>query len=251
MYQGEVNVAQEELNSFLAVAEDLMVKGLTQNQQSPAPAQVKVKERQVPPQQKQSVRPSSQSSYTTAPVLPPKQNYFTTQPVTSSVNIRNTIDEEEIQEVVPVKSEPREPPIKSLAPAPPQLHYSTDTSQSLTTAAEQYLAYQDDSYEDYGQYGDQGPAYQYGGAGDYQGAPDEEVEGHKEQLETCIKKIEEEGATYYTCSLCGKTTPRKDALKTHVENIHFPGSYQCYHCDQVFNSKITRNVHVGRKHKFN
>ena len=31
MYHGEVNVAQEELNSFLAVAEDLRVKGLTQN----------------------------------------------------------------------------------------------------------------------------------------------------------------------------------------------------------------------------
>jgi len=31
MYHGEVNVAQEELNSFLAVAEDLCVKGLTQN----------------------------------------------------------------------------------------------------------------------------------------------------------------------------------------------------------------------------
>ena len=31
MYHGEVNVAQEELNSFLAVAEDLKVKGLTQN----------------------------------------------------------------------------------------------------------------------------------------------------------------------------------------------------------------------------
>jgi len=31
MYQGEVNIAQEELNSFLAVAEELKVKGLTQN----------------------------------------------------------------------------------------------------------------------------------------------------------------------------------------------------------------------------
>ena len=34
MYHGEVNVAQEELNSFLAVAEELRVKGLTQGQQS-------------------------------------------------------------------------------------------------------------------------------------------------------------------------------------------------------------------------
>ena len=34
MYQGEVSVAQEELNIFLSVAEDLRVKGLTQNQES-------------------------------------------------------------------------------------------------------------------------------------------------------------------------------------------------------------------------
>ena len=32
MYNGEATVAQEELNSFLAVAEELKVKGLTQNQ---------------------------------------------------------------------------------------------------------------------------------------------------------------------------------------------------------------------------
>ena len=30
MYNGEVNIAQDQLNSFLAVAEDLKVKGLTQ-----------------------------------------------------------------------------------------------------------------------------------------------------------------------------------------------------------------------------
>ena len=30
MYHGEVNIAQEELNSFLSVAEELQVKGLTQ-----------------------------------------------------------------------------------------------------------------------------------------------------------------------------------------------------------------------------
>ena len=43
MYHGEVNIAQEELNSFLAIAEELKVKGLTQNQtggggSSPSPS---------------------------------------------------------------------------------------------------------------------------------------------------------------------------------------------------------------------
>ena len=36
MYYGEVNVAQDDLNSFLAVAEELKVKGLTQKDNSPS-----------------------------------------------------------------------------------------------------------------------------------------------------------------------------------------------------------------------
>ena len=40
MYHGEVNVAQEELNSFLAAAEELRVKGLTQNN-SPSNTNIK------------------------------------------------------------------------------------------------------------------------------------------------------------------------------------------------------------------
>jgi hypothetical protein len=35
MYQGEVNVAQEELNTFLQIAEELKIKGLTQNSPDP------------------------------------------------------------------------------------------------------------------------------------------------------------------------------------------------------------------------
>ena len=41
MYHGEVNIAQEELNSFLAVAEDLKIKGLTQNLSASSPSKRK------------------------------------------------------------------------------------------------------------------------------------------------------------------------------------------------------------------
>ena len=37
MYHGEVNIAQEDLSSFLAVAQDLKVKGLTQPPSSSTP----------------------------------------------------------------------------------------------------------------------------------------------------------------------------------------------------------------------
>ena len=48
MYHGEVNVAQEELNSFQDVAEDLKVKGLTQNQSQSEPP--KRESQQQPPE---------------------------------------------------------------------------------------------------------------------------------------------------------------------------------------------------------
>merc|ERR1719369_840681 len=81
MYHGEVNVAQEHLNSFLAVAEEFKIKGLTQKQSS-------------------NSHPISSNS------SPPKSSFQNPVPARKS-----SIEEEEddIQEVVPVKSEPKDP----------------------------------------------------------------------------------------------------------------------------------------------
>ena len=49
MYHGEVNVAQEDLNSFLAVAEDLQVNGLTQGPSSTGSRESQVSSDQKPP----------------------------------------------------------------------------------------------------------------------------------------------------------------------------------------------------------
>ena len=72
MFHGEVNVAQEELNSFLAVAEDLQVKGLTQNisNKPSAPVIEKTAPTPIPKQRppKPSPKPPSQRE---RPALPP------------------------------------------------------------------------------------------------------------------------------------------------------------------------------------
>ena len=108
MYHGEVNVAQEELNSFLLVAEELRVKGLTQNQGETKPqggSSGMLRE-----------LPSSQPSTPTPPPPPPKRPR-------PSISFPPPSASPEIQEVaVPVKQEHQEhqEPETSLAPLYPE-----------------------------------------------------------------------------------------------------------------------------------
>merc|ERR1712013_461613 len=62
MYHGEVNVAQDELNSFLSIAEDLKVKGLTQNKSNEEPRhmqeiQLPVPQPRPPPERREHTPP--------------------------------------------------------------------------------------------------------------------------------------------------------------------------------------------------
>jgi hypothetical protein len=60
MYQREVNVAQEDLNSFLAVAEDLRVKGLVFNNSSTKQAITEPPPSKAIPGRDQDLLPNSQ-----------------------------------------------------------------------------------------------------------------------------------------------------------------------------------------------
>merc|ERR1712013_68551 len=55
MYHGEVDVAQDELNSFLSIAEDLKVKGLTQNKSNEEPRHKQEIQLPVPHQRDESI----------------------------------------------------------------------------------------------------------------------------------------------------------------------------------------------------
>merc|ERR1712096_432051 len=106
MYMGEVNVAQEELNSFLSVAEDLRVKGLTQNNSSSDTPAAKVLPKPEP--NKHIIRPREPPERD--PIAPPPKRPRPPPPAPQiSAPIQSfRADDDDIQEVLPVKSEPRD-----------------------------------------------------------------------------------------------------------------------------------------------
>ena len=141
MYHGEVNIAQDDLNTFLAVAEELRVKGLTQGNSSSGT-------------QKQE----SSSSSKPVPIRPrggdepPAAKKPRPAPVPASYQPHQSAaayDEDDIQEVaqVPVKAEPGTAAMATAASMAPG-YGAADTAVALE---EQY----DESY-DYGQYGEGG-----------------------------------------------------------------------------------------------
>jgi len=253
MYHGEVNVAQEELNSFLAVAEDLRVKGLTQNQggstdRRPKSPVIKSNITRPPDRDVQPVvkraRPAEQ----------PRNNINPHPPISN-----RPVDDDDIQEVVPVKSEPRDPiPQSPMVPPSPIFHAPSPAvstpqpSHSLAPVDDQTLAYQDESYEDYGQYdADQsyeGSMMETGMMGQA-GADGNKVNSIQspEDLYQFVVKVD----SGYACSICQKQFGTKRDGRNHCEALHFPNSfaYNCTFCGKSYNSKNTLNVHQTRHHK--
>jgi len=226
MYQGEVNVAQEELNSFLAVAEDLRVKGLTQNNSGAPP-----KERAPSPKISRPPPPERD------PVPPPKRPRPAPPPQTYQQ------DDDDIQEVQPiVKSEP------VAAPAESQ-QYAPAAQQSQQVALEDD-AYADESY-DYGEYGDGGyddgsgmidpntglPIQGAGGADGNKGDVDEMIHSRMVKLDGS-----------WSCTECGHITATKSHLYEHVEAKHTSSGYNCQYCLKFCPSRNALRSHIWRNH---
>jgi len=236
MYHGEVNVAQEELNSFLAVAEDLRVKGLTQNQPGPA------KKDSYSTIKSSPVNRSAPKSHEREPIPQPKRP----QPTHISSNTSTSVDDD-IQELVPVKTEPLAPPPPQPQPIAKEFYSPQPVTQALAPADEQMVEYQDDSYEDYNVYQEE---YE-GSMGEGHGADGaqgwtvglEEIDHHLESL--FQKQLDGD----YQCVSCGYRSKKKSNIKKHVEkHIETPG-YQCDFCYKQFKTKNSLNTHTSVNHR--
>jgi len=253
MYHGEVNVAQEELNSFLAVAEDLRVKGLTQGPASAANSS----------KPKQDSRPRPRSPSVQRPASPQLKRH------------RTTALDDDIQEVVqlPVKAEPVDhvqqlplppvpqsaqpkyyspQPIKVSAPIPaaPQVSYSavstqqqdsysTTTTELASYSTDNYDDQQDESYEDYGQY-----AEEYNG----QGVEQSPAAGKGSESQYVQKTGDDE----FECNLCYAKFARRDNARRHVKLVHMPEqgkSWFCDICNNSYKNQLVLDSHKRNVHK--
>jgi len=248
MYHGEANIAQEQLNSFLAVAEDLKIKGLTQNK---AEASKKHGKELFDTKQVTHSTPSS-SLHTGTPRIPQKENIKRNFTDNVESFIPAVQDDDDIQEVqVPIKSEP----IHSQGPSyqnnqPIAIQEQLDDNQIDT--------YHDDGniYDEYGQFGDDqyvstsdslaGQSYDTGKVGH---SPQGAVNSPEDLYMFCVK---DPGVSKWKCSICSEfMNTGRNHVRNHVESKHFPDmfQYQCALCAKICNTKKALDVHKSEKHR--
>jgi len=225
MYHGEVNVAQEDLNSFLAVAEDMKVKGLTQNNQTT------------------SSKSSSQSSYT-APQHTASRHKPSPHPP-------------EREPAPPPPKRPGRPPTfltRDEPRAEEEVHEvempSQVKSEPITQAIQPLveMGYEEEGFEEYGQeYGqDGGQGYDAGGltvgADGNKGDENYPAFNSTEDFDVYVSR---EGPLRI-CTLCGIFKNKSITnVRCHIESKHFPGvfNYTCPICAKSLHSSTSYRDH--------
>jgi len=257
MYLGEVNVAQDELNSFLAVAEDLRVKGLTQGSSGGETLKPKQTVRLKDPIALPESKPMA--------LQPPKRPRPMQQPQNSTTTLTHQIymplEDDDIQEVVPVKTEPREHPV----PQPPAVQPQVQAVQAVqdqhqyqeqqvgegTVALDE--SYGDDNYE-YGQYEE---GYEEAAGQMEMTLPGVGAEGNKDPIaareEAIMSNIlRDNERKLFTCGLCQFGASSRHKAFCHIEAKHFqdsPVTYSCQFCGKFVSSKNALGIHITRNHK--
>jgi len=222
MYHGEVNVKQDHLNSFLAVAERLRVRGLCQNDGG-APSSKGNK-----PGTPQVEKPKGRSleAQATPPPLEPQ--------LKRPRLVAPAADEDEVEELPPPQVKLEEGGTgeykSSGGTRPPTSHYTEQQQQQYAMA--EAGAYDESAHgSEYGDYSgyDEEMGYMEGGGVD-------PTQGSKDHL---------------CCYECDKTFKAVSSYRRHIRDYHGDANtqHQCEYCEKVFRTKGLLINHKSAEHR--
>jgi len=230
MYHGEVNVAQEELNSFLAVAEDLKVKGLTQDHPDSAGKQQRKPENnlQTNPSTVTSIKPLT----TTYPYQQPQQGVQ---------------EDDDVQEVIPVKSEPVQQISQAQTFSPVrEREHGYSSHQDTRVVVDPMVEYNGEEYGDYQEYSTGDVSYDTTSVGP---AYPKNTDLDELIAQSMNAVVDEYGNRVWKCEVCSRTNKDKTNTSKHVET-HFQGfQHHCSLCGKPSKSREAMRKHMANYHK--
>jgi len=245
IYNGEVNVAQEELNSFLAVAEELQIKGLTNRDKESSSSNDTASSSNAatsgsgltpskkPGNSARKTAPSPSTGGDQPAVKKARRSSPAPAPVTPQA-VPEVHQIEDVKEMVNIKHDP-EAALASTSAVNP----ADESGAGPEYAGEDY----DESYDGY--YEEDGAELGEGQGTD--GTKEQDVEGvDVMQYKTKIKN--EHGEEVFKCTLCGKISKDNSNMRRHMILKHSQPSYTpCKYCNKVFKHAYNLNDHYRRK----
>eukprot|EP00092_Neocalanus_flemingeri_P069023 GFUD01084490.1.p1 GENE.GFUD01084490.1~~GFUD01084490.1.p1 ORF type:complete len:334 (-),score=73.87 GFUD01084490.1:163-1164(-) len=242
MYHGEVNVKQDHLNSFLAVAERLRVRGLCQNENSGgAGASGSSTTKFTNNTEKPKARPSD-TTYSEPSTKKPR--------IGPSFSQSQDDDIEELPAPVAVKQElsdptppPAPPPIRR-APITPLVHTPQPIVQQFAPPPPPQEDYQ---IAESGQYDESMQGSEYG---DYSGYEDEM--GYAEG--SMMDQSQGKGPISRICPICFKSYSNQTNLNIHMRTVHEnqdKTAVNCEFCGKSFKNDYSLRNHVYKYHREN